>query len=81
MAKWLIQQGAPADTDALVGSALSLPEQTIVRTQLFRLVGREFPWLSVTVVINPGAPSLDQDHRLWCQWHNRNNPKQARRRR
>ncbi len=81
MAKWLIQQGAPRNTDVLVGSALSLPEQRITRTNLRRLVGREFPWLSVTVVINPGAPSLDQDHRLWRQWRNRKNPKQSRRRR
>lgn len=43
MAKWLIQQGVPANTNALVGAALSLPEQTITRTQLSRLVGREFP--------------------------------------
>jgi len=79
MAKWLIQQGAPAKTDVLVGSALSLPDQKIVRTQLASLVGREFPWLSVTVVINPAAPSLDQDHRLWRQWRSRNSPKRLRR--
>jgi iron complex transport system substrate-binding protein len=81
MAQWLIQQGAPRNTDVLVGSALSLPEQKITRTQLSRLVGRDFPWLSVTVVINPGAPSLDQDHRLWRQWRNRNKSKQSRRQR
>ena len=80
MAKWLIQQGAPRNTDVLVGSALSLPEQNITRSNLSRLVGREFPWLSVTVVINPGAPSLNQDHRLWRQWRNRKKPKQSRRR-
>jgi precorrin-6y C5,15-methyltransferase (decarboxylating) CbiE subunit len=80
MAKWLIQQGAPADTDVLVGSALSLPEQMITRTQLTRLVGREFPWLSVTVVINPAAPSLDEDHRLWRQWRSRKSPIPSRRR-
>jgi len=81
MAKWLIQQGAPPATDVLVGSALSLPEQKITRSNLSGLVGQEFPWLSVTVVINPAAPSLDQDHRLWRQWRKRNNPKQSRRRR
>jgi precorrin-6y C5,15-methyltransferase (decarboxylating) CbiE subunit len=79
MARWLIEQGAPGNTDVLVGSALSLPEQKIVRSTLSRLVGQEFPWLSVTVVINPDAPSLDQDHRLWRQWRNRRNPKQSRR--
>ena len=78
MARWLIQQGAPRNTDVLVGSALSLPEQQIARTTLSRLVGREFPWLSVTVVINPAAPSLDQDHRLWRQWRKRTSPKRRR---
>lgn len=78
MAKWLIQQGVSPRVDVLVGSALSLPDQKIVRTCLARLVGREFPWLSVTVVINPAAPSLDQDHRLWRRWRN---SKSTRRRR
>src|SRR5579864_3800728 len=64
MARWLIQQGAPRSTDVLVGSALSLPQQTIVRTQLCSLVGRRFPWFSSSVVINPSAPTLDQKHRL-----------------
>jgi len=78
MAKWLIQQGVLPSVDVLVGSALSLPEQKIVRTQLAHLIGHEFPWLSVTVVINPAAPSLDQDHRLWRRWRN---SKSTRRRR
>lgn len=81
MAKWLIEQGAPRTTDVLVGSAMSLPEQKITRSNLSRLVGQHFPWLSVTVVINPAAPSLDQDHRLWRQWRRRNKPKKSRRRR
>lgn len=81
MAKWLIEQGAPRTTEVLVGSALSLPEQKITRSNLSHLVEQEFPWLSVTVVINPAAPSLDQDHRLWRQWRKRNKPKQSRRQR
>lgn len=81
MAEWLMEQGVPRTTDVLVGSALSLPEQRITRSNLSRLVGQEFPWLSVTVVINPSAPSLDEDHRLWRQWRKRNNPRQSRRRR
>src|SRR5215472_4412313 len=80
MAKWLIEQGVSPQTYALVGSAMSLPEQTIVRTQLGRLIGKEFPWLSVTVVINPAVPSLDQDHRLWREWRKRKSRKQTRRR-
>jgi precorrin-6y C5,15-methyltransferase (decarboxylating) CbiE subunit len=75
MAKWLIEQGAPRNTDVLVGSALSLPDQKITRSNLSRLVGRDFPWLSITVVINPDAPSLDQDHRLWRQWRKLYSPK------
>src|SRR5215470_5011325 len=43
MAKWLIGKGVPPNTNVLVGSALSLPEQAIARSQLSRLVGREFP--------------------------------------
>ena len=79
MARWLIERGVPPRTNALVASALSLPEQTITRTQLSRLVGREFPWLSVTVVINPAAPSLAQDHRLWREWRKRRSSKRTRR--
>lgn len=80
MAEWLIEQGARRNTQVLVGSSLSLPEQKITRTTLGRLVGREFPWLSVTVVINPAAPTLDQDHRLWRRWRKRNKPALTRRR-
>jgi len=80
MAKWLIQQGVPPKTNVLVGSALSLPEQAITRTQLCRMIGREFPWLSVTVVMNPAVPNLEQDHRLWREWRKRKNRKQTRRR-
>lgn len=81
MAEWLIQQGVSAETDVLVGSRLSLPEQVITRTQLSQVVRREFPWLSVTVVINPAAPSLDEDHRLWRRWRNLENSKPSRRKR
>jgi len=80
MAKWLIGKGVPPNTNVLVGSALSLPEQAIARSQLSRLVGREFPWLSVTVVLNPAVPSLDQDHRLWREWRKRKGSKRKRRR-
>jgi len=80
MAKWLISQGVSPQTYALVGSAMSLPEQTIARTQLGRLIGKEFPWLSVTVVINPAAPSLDEDHRLWRRWRKQKSSQQIRRR-
>lgn len=81
MAKWLIEQGVPARTLAMVGSSLSLPGQTITRAQLSKLIGRQFPWLSVTVVINPAVPSLEQDHRRWRLWRKNTKQKQMRSRR
>jgi len=80
MAKWLIQQGAPRNTDVLVGFCAESSGAEDYRSTLSRLVGCEFPWLSVTIVVNPAAPSLDQDHRLWRQWRNRKKPRQLRRR-
>jgi len=68
MATWLMKQGVPPETRVMVGSSLSLPEQAILRTQLSGLVRRQFPWLSVTVVINPQAPGHDEDHRIWRRW-------------
>lgn len=68
MAQWLIQRRVARTTRVLVASSLSLPEQTILRTNLVNLIGRDFPWLSVTVIINPLAPNLGQDHRLWRHW-------------
>ncbi len=79
MARWLIKQGVPAQTKALVGSALSLPDQKITRTRLRNLVGRRFPWLSVTVIINPAAPGLERDYQLWRAWRRQRNQKYARR--
>jgi len=78
MAKWLIEHGVSPQTKVMVGSSLSLPEQTITHTRLSGLIGRHFPWLSVTVVINSSAPSLDQDNRRWRQWRKaQKRPKKA----
>src|SRR6185437_980388 len=79
MAKWLRNQGVSPTTGVLVCSALSLPQQKIIRTLLSRLVGRAYPWLSVTVVINPAAPRLEQDHQLWRNWRKRSSSKKTRR--
>jgi cobalt-precorrin-7 (C5)-methyltransferase len=68
MAEWLVRWGVPAKVPAVVGSFLTLPQQKVVRTQLGRLRGREFPWLSITVVVNPAVASLEQEHRLWRRW-------------
>lgn len=67
-ANWLIRHGVPRDTEVVVGSFLTLPKQKIVRTRLHRLVGRKFPWLSLTTLINAAAPSLEQEHRDWRRW-------------
>jgi cobalt-precorrin-7 (C5)-methyltransferase len=79
MAHWMIEKGVPAQTEALVGSALSLPRQKITRTRLRELVGRRFPWLSVTVIINPTAPSLERDRRLWRSWRQQRTQEDVRR--
>lgn len=71
MAEWLIAQGVPATVPTVVGSFLSLPQQNILRTQLGRLRRREFPWLSITVVINPAVASLEEEHQQWRRWRRR----------
>ncbi len=68
MAEWLIEQGVPPNVPTVVGSFLTLAQQKVVRTQLGRLRGREFPWLSITVVINPAVASLEQEHQQWHRW-------------
>ena len=68
MAKWLIEQGVSPTVPTVVGSFLTLPQQKVVRTQLGRLRGREFPWLSITVVVNPAVPSLEEEHQQWRRW-------------
>ncbi len=68
MAEWLIEQGVPPTVPTVVGSFLTLPQEKVVRTQLGRLRGREFPWLSITVVVNPAVASLEQEHQQWRQW-------------
>jgi cobalt-precorrin-7 (C5)-methyltransferase len=70
-ALWLIEHGLPGGTPAVVGSFLTLPEECVVHTRLSRLVGREFPWLSITALINPKVPSLEQEHRTWRRWRKR----------
>lgn len=68
MAEWLIEQGIPPTVLTVAGSFLTLPQQKVVRTQLGRLRGREFPWLSITVVINPAVASLEEEHQQWRRW-------------
>ena len=68
MAEWLIKQGVPATVPTVVGSFLTLPQQEIIRTQLGRLKGREFPWLSISVVVNPAVASLEEEHQQWRRW-------------
>jgi cobalt-precorrin-7 (C5)-methyltransferase len=68
MAEWLIEKGVPPTVPTVVGSFLTLPQQKVVRTQLGRLTGRKFPWLSITVVVNPAVASLEQEHHQWRRW-------------
>lgn len=67
-AAWLMEEGVSAGVRVLVGSFLSLPEEQVVRTSLGRLVGKEFPWLSVSVFVNPDVPTLKADVRNWRCW-------------
>jgi cobalt-precorrin-7 (C5)-methyltransferase len=72
-AAWLIEQGVSPRISVLVGSNLSLPEERVWRGRLSSLVGKEFPWLSVSVFINPGVPTLENDLCNWRRWRRRKN--------
>jgi cobalt-precorrin-7 (C5)-methyltransferase len=71
MADWLIKQGVPGRIRAVVGSFLTLPQEQVLETQLRRLRGRKFPWLSITVVVNPEVASLEEEHQQWRLWRRR----------
>jgi hypothetical protein len=82
MAQWLIRRGVPPATSAVVCSSLSLPEETIFRTNLGGLVERQFPWLTVSVILNPAVPGIGQDQTLWRRWqekHVKKNSKKEKR--
>lgn len=68
MAEWLIERGVPQTVPIVVGSFLSLPQQKVVHGRLGSLRGHTFPWLSVTVIVNPAAASLEEEHRQWRRW-------------
>ena len=67
-AAWLIEQGVSPRVSVLVGSYLSLPEENVWRGRLGALARKEFPWLSVSVFINPGVPTLEDDLCNWRRW-------------
>jgi precorrin-6y C5,15-methyltransferase (decarboxylating) CbiE subunit len=71
VARWLIKRAVGPATRVVVCSSLSLPEQTISRTNLGSLVKREFPWLTITVIVNPSVSGVSQDQRLWRDWRKR----------
>jgi len=75
MAEWLIRQGVPPKVPAVVGSFLTLLQQKVVRTRLGQLRGREFPWLSITVVVNPAVASLEEEHQGWRRWRRTQSPR------
>jgi len=76
MAEWLIEQGVSGKTRAVVGSFLTLPQEQVLETQLGRLRGRKFPWLSITVVVNPAVVSLEEEHQQWRRWRRRQSRKE-----
>lgn len=70
-AAWLMEEGVPASTRVMVGSFLSHSEQQVLHTKMSKLAGKEFPWLSVTVFLNPAVPALGADLRNWRRWRAR----------
>jgi cobalt-precorrin-7 (C5)-methyltransferase len=71
MADWLIKQGVSWKIRVVVGSFLTHPQQQVLETQLGRLRDRKFPWLSITVVVNPNVASLEEEHQQWRRWRRR----------
>ena len=67
-AAWLIRQGVSASVRVVVGSSLSLPEQQVMRGRLGQITRKEFPWLSVSVFVNPQVPALEDDVNRWRRW-------------
>lgn len=68
LAEWLIQQGVEAGTRMAVYSSLTLPEETHTEGTLREIAGREFFWLSVSVVYNKNAPGAYEDYAQWVRW-------------
>jgi precorrin-6y C5,15-methyltransferase (decarboxylating) CbiE subunit len=71
MADWLMKQGVSGRIRTVVGSFLTLPQEQVLDTQLACLPGRTFPWLSITVVVNPEVASLEEEHQQWRRWRRR----------
>jgi cobalt-precorrin-7 (C5)-methyltransferase len=67
-ASWLLRAGAAADTRVVVGSRLSHADEQVCRAPLAEMADREFPWLSVSVFLNPAVPTIEEDYRRWRQW-------------
>ena len=67
MAGWLMKQGVSGKVRVIVGSFLTLPKEQVLTTQLAHLKGR-FPWLSITVLVNPRVASLEEEHQQWRLW-------------
>lgn len=78
MAEWLIERGVPQTVPTVVGSFLSLPQQKVVQARLGSLRGHEFPWLSVTVIVNPAVASLEEEHQQWRRWRRQESIKKRR---
>ncbi len=70
-AAWLMEKGISPRVRVLVGSSLTLPAERVVWTRLGEIVQKKFPWLTVSVFVNPAAPSLEEDLREWRRWRAR----------
>ncbi|HWH57836.1 MAG TPA: cobalt-precorrin-7 (C(5))-methyltransferase [Terriglobales bacterium] len=68
MADWLMKHGVSGKIRTVVGSFLTLPQEQVLDTQLARLRNRKFPWLSITVVVNPQVADLKEEHQQWRRW-------------
>jgi len=71
MAQFLMDQGLPGQTQAVVCSNLTLPDEQVVKGSLSMVARRQFPWLTLSVVINPAVATEAEDRRQWVQWRRR----------
>lgn len=71
MARFLLEQGVPGKTRAVVCSRLSLPKERILESTLAQVARRKFHWLTISVVVNPAILTENEDRRKWQQWRRR----------
>lgn len=70
-AKYLISQGADPSTTAVACSGISLKEEEILKSNLGEISRRTFHWLTVLVVVNASAPTVQESYTVWKNWRKR----------